>query len=1134
MVRNETGYRVLLVAALAIVTLAQSGAANAHSATVTDEATVGESAREIPVAYQVDVVVVGGSTHAVAAATSAAGQGASVFLAAPRPYLGEDLVDSLSLSLPPGTEPRTDLGALIYRPVTIGLTGTEVPFRYRTDVPSSAKHRDTTPPSLLTDRQYRNAPQHSVQYDGNVKLSVELESIQSVDHVTLLAFEKQDDYGIDSVQVSGEPGCTVRERKTESTGKPWSRIEMTVPVGVLVDHLDIHVRMREGCERVLLSELILRGPEDPESQETAQPSTTYSTTPFPIKTVLDELLLDAHVPYLHGCYATELLVDADGHPAGIVMANRAGRQAVIAKMIVDTTPRATVAELAQVRTQPWPSQPVPFYRTTLRLGGAGDPLLTRHEVHLALPDAGFPALAKAEQEARDQTFAGDQVRSSAFLFHVPPDPIVGQKGASDFQPDQPIDSDHFRPQGHDRLMVLSGRADVPRSVAAELLKPCGLVAVAARLGGEIAQAVRRMPAPRRVSVRSGEQVPSRRGDIREVLRGIRSTSQASQTVPSPERGLPVLGQYDVVIIGGGTAGAAAGIGAARQGARTLVVEYQDGLGGVGTLGMIGKPYHGRAVGFGGELPFPNKEYSIEQKMEWYRRQLRSAGADIWFGVLGCGAYMEEDCVRGAVVATPTGRGVVLAHTTIDATGNADIAVAAGADWIYGANSQDIALQGTGLPTRSLEAYYTNSDYLLVDESDMLDVWRALVGAKQTMSEETFDAGTLIQTRERRRIVGDHRLSYLDQIAGRTYPDSIVFSGSDYDSHGYPTHIYFALLPHDEKSRGKNHPAPGGTCYTPYRSLLPKGLQQILVIGLGISMDRDASAMVRMQLDISNQGYAAGVATAMAAQDGQAVRKIDVRRLQRHLIDTGALPEEVLTHEDNFPLSSERVRTAIRDLAKATNPQTAAVPLAVILSHGQAAMPHLKAAYDVAAGQNRLVYARVLGMLGDPTGVDVLIEALNSVNTWDEKIYQGRMAEYAHLPTPVDSLILALGSTGDQHALEPILDKLTTLDADTTLSHHRAVALALELLGDAAGAEPLARLLNKPSMRGHVMRKIEPLHNSDRGGRRRTGPLREIVLARVLYRLGDHERLGETILRQYTHDIRGLFARHAKAVLEQSE
>ena len=50
----------------------------------------------------------------------------------------------------------------------------------------------------------------------------------------------------------------------------------------------------------------------------------------------------------------------------------------------------------------------------------------------------------------------------------------------------------------------------------------------------------------------------------------------------------------------------------------------------------------------------------------------------------------------------------------------------------------------------------------------------------------------------------------------------------------------------------------------------------LLIGLGISMDRDASAMVRMQLDISNQGYAAGVAAALAAQEGIAVRAIGTK------------------------------------------------------------------------------------------------------------------------------------------------------------------------------------------------------------------------------------------------------------------
>ena len=52
---------------------------------------VNESARQLPVAYDVDVVIVGGSTGAVSAAVAAADAGARVFLAAPRPYLGDDM-----------------------------------------------------------------------------------------------------------------------------------------------------------------------------------------------------------------------------------------------------------------------------------------------------------------------------------------------------------------------------------------------------------------------------------------------------------------------------------------------------------------------------------------------------------------------------------------------------------------------------------------------------------------------------------------------------------------------------------------------------------------------------------------------------------------------------------------------------------------------------------------------------------------------------------------------------------------------------------------------------------------------------------------------------------------------------------
>ncbi len=47
--------------------------------------------------------------------------------------------------------------------------------------------------------------------------------------------------------------------------------------------------------------------------------------------------------FLYSCYATDVLHDDEGQPCGIVMANRAGRQAVVAKTIIDATPRATVA-----------------------------------------------------------------------------------------------------------------------------------------------------------------------------------------------------------------------------------------------------------------------------------------------------------------------------------------------------------------------------------------------------------------------------------------------------------------------------------------------------------------------------------------------------------------------------------------------------------------------------------------------------------------------------------------------------------------------------------------------------------------------------------------------------------------------
>jgi len=93
----------------------------------------------------------------------------------------------------------------------------------------------------------------------------------------------------------------------------------------------------------------------------------------------------------------------------------------------------------------------------------------------------------------------------------------------------------------------------------------------------------------------------------------------------------------------------------------------------------------------------------------------------------------------------------------------------------------------------------------------------------------------------------------------------------------------------------------------------------------------------------------------------------------------------------------------------------------------------------------------------------------------------------------------------------------------------AVAVALETLGDPAGAAALARLLALPGMAGHEL--LPGGRVTDGRADDRNAALKEIVLARALYRCGDHGGLGERILRQYAGDLRGVFARHATAVLE---
>ena len=1111
-------------------------------------AMVRESTRRLPVAYDVDVVVVGGSTGAVSAAVAAARDGARVFLAAPRLHLGDDVVSTLRLWLEPGETPATPLARAVFASVPDGLRDS-LPFVYEADLPSAGVHRDTKTPSLLSDGRASNPQSESVQYDGDVTLTATLERPARVETAAILLYHQRD-FQVARVVVSASPDgrtwkqiAAVRNEHPPQQDRTAAALALSAPVGAEVRHVRFAVKRAKGARRLLVGELALTPPRGE-----AKARSAAIVTPLHVERVLDKALLDAGVAFLFGCYATDVLRDAEGRPCGIVMANRAGRQAVVAKVVVDATDRAWVARMAGAQSRPYPAGPQTFTRIVIgggpptgkavvaratglavtgpaprgKKGGRREHDVIACSLRLPMRAGGYAAMAEAEQRARDLTFHDAQVRAAERLFQVPPDPLVGRASLRGEWPGvEKLAMDAFRPKGVRHLLVLGGCADVGREHAATLLRPTTLMAVGRRIGAQAAAQAAALPAPRQPHV-AGPPAPKAKGDVREALGGVRP-AQDLPTVEQAARGLAVLGAYDVVVIGGGTSGAPAGIAAARKGARTLVVEYQHALGGVGTLGLIGRYHRGYRTGFTAEVDqgvgSVDRGWNVQRKAEWWRRALRKAGADVWLGALGCGAYVVDGRVRGAVVATPEGRGVVAAKVVVDATGNADVAAAAGAPCLY-TDGSTVAVQGTGLPVHRLGANYTNTDFTIVDETDMVDVWQLLVYARQRYGSG-FDLGRLIDTRERRRVVGDVTLSLLDYLIGRTYPDTIARAKSNLDTHGYTVEPYLTL----------RHP---GTieCYVPYRCLLPKGLDGLLVIGLGLSAHRDAIPIVRMQADLQNLGYAAGLAAAMAAKAGGGTRGIDVRRLQKHLVDKGCLPAETLEHQDNYPLPPARISQAVHSLPDGYQ------GAAVVLSHREQALPLVRRAYAAARSPKaRLAYAHVLGVLGDATGIATLIEAVEAApDLGDGYEYRGMGHDHSRRRmSQTDSLILALGRTRDRRATPAILRKLALLGPKAPFSHHYHIAAALEALRDPRAAEPLAGLLARPGMSGHAIETVAEAIERERpplGNATRLLSFREIVLARALHRCGDCGGMARRILTAYTRDLRGHFARHAAAVLGQ--
>ena len=585
--------------------------------------------------------------------------------------------------------------------------------------------------------------------------------------------------------------------------------------------------------------------------------------------------------------------------------------------------------------------------------------------------------------------------------------------------------------------------------------------------------------------------------------------------------LPVLGDYDVVVAGGGTAGGPAAIAAARNGARTLVVEYQSFMGGVATEGRIGGfggYFDGNVVGFTTELDKGAKSVGgayFFAESEWTRREIEKAGGEVWLGAAVVGAVKDGRKLRGVKVVMPDGTmGVVRCAVAVDATGNCDLADAAGCETEF-IGSDELSLQGAGLPGQVLGHECINTDVGFVDDTSADDIYSFFLRMRLSLPGRVWNQSSLVDSRERRRLVGVCRVTPVDLVLGRTYPDVVVQTRSAFDTHGQTTHPLFVLRPSGPRgSRVEGN--------LPYRAMLPKDVDGLLVAGLGVSAHRDAMPVLRMKADVRNQGYAAGLAAALCAETGVAPRDLDVRDLQRRLVAVGNLSDSVLAMKDSLPLPDDEISSAARRLANGYD------GLAELLTDPARALPALRRETSVES-------LHVRAMLGDVTAAAGLVAALSG-RTWDSGWNFRGMGQFGRSLSEMDGSVIALGATRSP-SVRAILDRLAgELDASSAYSHFRALAIAYESIGDAAGAGPLARLLRLPGVGGHAKAPgsvpLVPGFANAAADRERSDALRELCIARALHRLGDVGDLARRTLEAYCSDPRGVFAAHARKVLQE--
>ena len=398
----------------------------------------------------------------------------------------------------------------------------------------------------------------------------------------------------------------------------------------------------------------------------------------------------------------------------------------------------------------------------------------------------------------------------------------------------------------------------------------------------------------------------------------------------PAKKVPVYGQYDTVVVGGGFAGISAALAAARGGNRVLLCEREYMLGGLGTAGLI-TIYLPLCDGCGHQVSFGIAEellkasiregWEAEYPSAWlengtqeekikhrfrvrynagmcailYEKILLEAGVELLYGTVVCDTAVANGCITHLLIENKSGRSALEVGNVIDCTGDADVCKLAG---------EDTSLYGKG---NILAGWYYYCDDGKFDLQ--------MVGASDIpMNDE--------RRREMERTVGTKRYSGL---GGRELTEQTIDShdatyrhflrkGSLNEKHYLAT---IATIPQVRMTRGlytgfaldtthdktffedsvglfANWKKRGPVYELPYRILHGKKIKNLAAAGRAISATDDMWDVTRVIPVCAVSGEAVGTAAAL----GQNFDDIDVSVLQNKLRQNGVKihSSEVLDNE----------------------------------------------------------------------------------------------------------------------------------------------------------------------------------------------------------------------------------------------